>query len=406
MKSLLPLKLTVLCVLFFISTSHGDVITIAKKGKGQIKLHFKVESTPSKFSILLKEALKKSGYFKIGKTGAYEVSLKEIESGAHQLKISEHGQVIPKGYFQQKITGVKDTQKSLIVADTIIEKILGKGKAFLRSRIAFSAIGADGHKEIYSIDPLGKQLKKITNYKTITVEPEWSPNNKLMNYVVYAGNQVKFVQREMSSGKHRVLTRFNGLNSSAAFSPDGKYLAMTLSKDKQIDLYYLSANNTKKGGRLTTNGDVEASPVWSPDSRSILYVSSRIYKNGKIGRPLLHILNTKTKKTKRLFTDGIERVSPSWSSKTGKIAYAKKMGGKYVIAVCNPNDPAQSEEVILKLAGYWEAPSWAPNGRHLVCTREINGRRELYIIDSISKQKRKISLDLKKCSLPDWSSLR
>lgn len=403
MKSLNTIKFSLLCLFFCVASLNADVISISKKGKGLVALNMQHQSTA--LSKLVYQGISQSGYFTMKKEGAYQVEFKELDGSSFQIKIEQHKEVIPKGYFKQTISGLSTEEKALVIADTIIERILGKGKAYLRSRIAFSARTSNGNKEIYSVDPLGNQLKKITSYNTITVEPEWSPDNKLMNYVVYAGSAIKVVQREMSSGRHRVLAKFKGLNSSASFSPDGRYLALTLSKDKQIDLYYLNAKNPSKGGRLSFNGDVEASPVWSPDSQSILYVSSTIARNGKIGRPLLYMMNVKSKKSRRLFRDGVERVSPAWSSKNAKIAYSKRHRGRYVIATCHPGDAKGTEEVLTDLIGDWEAPSWAPNGRHLICTRELNGKRDLYIIDSKTGTRRKLSIPVTKPSLADWSSL-
>ena len=58
-------------------------------------------------------------------------------------------------------------------------------------------------------------------------------------------------------------------------------------------------------------------------------------------------------------------------------------------------------ENVTLAAGDWEAPSWAPDGRHIVCTRATGGQREIVVIDSWLKTFRPVS-NKGKYSLPAW----
>ena len=102
---------------------------------------------------------------------------------------------------------------------------------------------------------------------------------------------------------------------------------------------------------------------------------------------------------------GSESVSPSWS-KDGKIAYSAKLGN-YTVAIVDAEvkkAPARSKQQYgpLKLGkGDWESPSWAPDNRHVVCSRNYG----IYVVDTWKGTARQILGGKSKLSLPDWSEI-
>ena len=109
------------------------------------------------------------------------------------------------------------------------------------------------------------------------------------------------------------------------------------------------------------------------------------------------------RRTVRQSTYGIEAVSPSWSG-NGQIAYSARTKGHYVIAIKDLNNNNKSR-ILIQDAGNWESPSWAPDNRHLVCSRELNHKKSLYIVDTFTGQYRKLFKSPYSLSLPSWSPL-
>ena len=97
---------------------------------------------------------------------------------------------------------------------------------------------------------------------------------------------------------------------------------------------------------------------------------------------------------------GSEAVSPDWSNE-GIIVYSAKMGNHYAIAVL---DPAGREEprVVIAAAGDWESPSWAPDNRHVVASRKLDGRSSLFVIDTWTGTARRILAGQVPFSMPSW----
>jgi Tol biopolymer transport system component len=67
-------------------------------------------------------------------------------------------------------------------------------------------------------------------------------------------------------------------------------------------------------------------------------------------------------------------------------------------------DASRERKIITNAAGSWESPSWAPDGRHLVCSRRTQSRRELYMVDTWHGRLTLISQS-GDFSLPSWSTV-
>ena len=87
---------------------------------------------------------------------------------------------------------------------------------------------------------------------------------------------------------------------------------------------------------------------------------------------------------------------------SNRICYATRQGGQYVISVLDMKDANARPEVVTLAAGDWEAPSWGPDGRHLVCTRRSGRSRDLYVVDTWLKTFTAIS-EGANVSLPAWT---
>ena len=74
------------------------------------------------------------------------------------------------------------------------------------------------------------------------------------------------------SRKRRVVANFRGSNSAPSWSPDGRTLAVTLSRDGGSQLFVLDANGGEPR-RLTQSSGIDTEPVFSPDGTAIYFVS-------------------------------------------------------------------------------------------------------------------------------------
>ena len=302
------------------------------------------------------------------------------------------------------------------------------------SRIAFAA-GTGKVKEILTCNFDGSGSQQMTHNATISTEPTWWPGSTMFAYTYYTASTTCIAQYDIAGKRQRRLCSFPGLNCSPAISPDGQRMALSLSQDHQVDLYIMQVAD-KSLVRLTKDKDVEASPTWSPRMDQICFSSDktgigkpRLYVISAAGggasplRPTLYTFGKMEKVPVSTGDAGASQVGPCWSPISNKSAYSVLSNGHYAIAVVDMS-PAGSKAVdtfgddmrrdgtgykallLTRDGGNWEDPSWAPDGRHIVCSRSFGGRRTLWQVDSWYGTTMQVTSDSSiDQSLPSWSSI-
>lgn len=299
------------------------------------------------------------------------------------------------------VSGSDTVRLSHKAVDTLL-KHLYKIPGICSSKIVFTAQTRPMQKEIYLCDYDGQNIRQLTRNGGLSLDPVWTPNARSIIYSFVGRTYTSLIELNWRTGANRKLARFSGLNAGGRVSPDGRRIALILSKDNQVDLYVRDLN----GGplkRLTNDRSVEASPCWSPDGSRICYVSDAGFSR----RPRLRIVSANGGPSHPIRgLIGSESVSPSWG-RDGKIAYSSKLGS-YAVSVIDPDDrpvPRASKQKfgrIIESSGDWESPSWAPDGRHVVCSCNYG----IYIIDTWGANKpRKILSGKSRLSLPNWSAI-
>ncbi len=289
-------------------------------------------------------------------------------------------------------------QAAALAVDTVLAELFGI-PGICRSRIVFSADVGAGKRDIYMCDFDGRNIKRVTSNNTLSVEPVWTPGGNGIVYCYYGLSYTHLVEHRFDLGKSRRLTRYPGMNAGGAISPDGRYIAVVLTRNNQVDLFIRPV----EGGdliQLTNDRAVEASPAWTADGRKICFVSD------KSGRPRLYLTSPSPRSAVQyLNLAGSERVTPDCSA-NGLLAYSARIGGDYVVAVASLNSDGSVQLMDVGLPGSpvlvpGEGPSWAPDGRHLVVSHD----GVLYVLDTKLGKKRRLVGGSSRMYQPDWSPI-
>ena len=258
------------------------------------------------------------------------------------------------------------------VANDVVEKVAGKPTFFLGK---LAVIGTrSGAKELYLADSSCQDVRQVTQDRSIALKPRCSPDNRFISYTSFLKRYADVYTIELATGNRNRAAAYPGVNSGGAISPNGRSMALILSKDGNPDLYVQDLAS-KRLTRLTNTPRVdEGSPAWSPDGSRIVYVSNAS------GSPQLYLLSSSGGAPERLTVRGSQNVAPDWG-KNGLIAYQTLTGGKFQIAVMDP--AARQERIITPYDAAYEDPSWAPDGRHLVAARGVNYSYSVSLLDSM-----------------------
>ncbi len=369
-------------------------ITVAKKAwTGNPSAYFQGVAGNPALSKQISSDLKNCGWFSMtrGKSANYVIS-GSANSTAVVLTVSGSS-----GRFS--VQGKVDPRNIAMSSHRIVDQVLKKLfniNGICATRLAFCVEAKRGVKEVYYSDFDTHNFVRVTRRGELCVEPDWTPGAGSIVYTMYSRGYTDIVETDIIRNCSRRLAQFKGLNAGGAVSPNGRYLAMILSRDNRVELY-VKAIGSRGIKRLTNDRAVEASPCWSPGGSQLCYVSDRS------GRPNLYIISVNRGNVRRLSTVGSEAVSPDWST-DNKIVYSAKVGPNYQIAMLDltGKEPAQ---MLTSIAGDWECPSWAPDNRHIVCSRTYGGKSFLYKIDTWTKKAKRLPLSGVNLTMPSWSGI-
>lgn len=370
------MKKIVIAVLCCIAGLGQAQVKVSKTGGEKVGLEISAFAAGGGAGAVFKQALEadlfRSGWFVRAPAGAAEYQVRGSASGGLtvqcQVQDRSGAQKYGKSYTVSDSGARKLAHK---MADEIILAVTGK-KGMNSGRIAM--IGKrSGKKEVYVCDCDGQNVVQLTKDNSISVGPYWGPDARLLSYTSYLKSFPDAYVIDVSSGSRRRVASFPGSNLAGGISPDGRQIALVLSRTGNPELYVANVDGSGLT-QLTRTPKGEASPCWSPDGRQIAYVSDQS------GSPQIYVMDRAGGAPVRVTSRGSQNVAPDWGP-GGWIAYASSTGGKFQICVVHPG----SREV-KQLTTDWadhEDPTWAPDGRHILCARSQNYKSQLCVVDTL-----------------------
>src|SRR5262245_5902393 len=129
------------------------------------------------------------------------------------------------------------------VADMVFEKLTGFPGAF-STQIAYVSESRqpDGSKIFRLIvsDQDGENASKVAESSQPLLSPSWSPDARRLAYVSFEGGVSGVYIQTLRTGTRERVSARAGVNSAPTFSPDGRMLALVLSRDTgNLDIHTL-----------------------------------------------------------------------------------------------------------------------------------------------------------------------
>jgi len=360
--------------------AEAPVITIRKNDMIAITVASVSGADGAVFTKVLQNDLALSGYFSVTPSATAAFTVSGVSSGGGlNGKVTDHsGQVaLAKSYSGATRAAAHQ------FADDIIETLTGN-KGFAGSKIAFVSTRS-GHKEIWTADYDGSNVRQLTSDNGICVDPTLSPDGSKLAHTGYKSGYADIYLINLANGARDRIIKYPGTNSGAAFSADGSRIACTMSKDGNPELYVTGANGDG-ARRLTHTPGVESSPTWSPDGSEIIYSSD------DRGTPQLYRIPSGGGSGSYIPTGFGYCTEPNWSPDGKKVAFSVRQGG-FEIAVLD----LQSGQARVVASG--QRPAWGGDSRHILYA----DGGALFIIDTQTGRKTKVLDGLGKISEPTWS---
>jgi TolB protein len=255
------------------------------------------------------------------------------------------------------------------IADMIFERLTGIPGVF-STQIAYVSEERrpDGTKRFRLIvsDADGENARVIADSPQPLMSPAWSPDARRLAYVSFEGNQSAVYVQTLRTGTRERVSARDGVNSSPAFSPDGRLLALTLSRDNgNLEVYTLDLG-TQMLRQLTNSDAIDTEASWSPDGRTLYFTSDRAG-----GPNVYRVAAEPGARAERVTFEGIYNARPRLSPDGKQIAVVYGQNNTYRIGIV---DAATGGLQILTNGRLDESPSFAPNGAQIIYATRENGR--------------------------------
>jgi len=293
--------------------------------------------------------------------------------GGLQARVLDRGNqsvMLSKAY-----SGASMRRQAHAFADDFVMKL--DRKPIAQTKIAFKAEGAKG-SEIYIADFDAHSAQEVTKDGSIVYAPTWVPGRMALLYGSYKLNNADIFMHNLTTGARKAFARYGGSSMSPAVSPDGKKVAMVLSKDGWTDLYVSDIDGSDLK-RLTRSPQDESSPCWSPDSQWICFAGKERERRSLFKIP------AGGGSPKAIPTRGVPSpTEPDWSPDGKQIAFTAQFRSFQICVV-----DADGGEATMLVEG--EDPSWSPNSRTLIYGRRQGSRYVLSLLDVPTKQYKDVS---------------
>jgi len=177
---------------------------------------------------------------------------------------------------------------------------------------------------------------RLTTDGRLKQRPAWSPDRQWLAFARHEGATI-FLFLRGADGKERRLTDRTDPEYDAVWSPDGKRLAFSFVKvspnQGDVEVYLVGADGKNLAPLAVTAGKLshEESPCWSPDGKHVAFSSTRD------GNQELYVMaaDGHTGDPRRLTSDPALDAHPAWSPDGRRIAFTSNRDGNLEIYLCN-----------------------------------------------------------------------
>ena len=313
----------------------------------------------------------------------------------------------------KKYRGSVDATKKIAntFCNDLLKTLTGVEGPFLSKIVATSDRDGGQAREVFVMDWDGSNIRPISAHQAIALSPAWSPDGRYVAYTAFVKhlnsgktNSDLFLY-DIVTNSRKILSYRPGINSGAAFSPDGKSIFLTLSEDGNSDIFKIGLDG-KVQKKITNgpNGAANVEPALSPNGKLMAYSSER---GGPASIYILDIDDSNAK-PKRITFAGQLNNSPSWSPDGKQIAFAGYDEGRFDVFIMNSDGSKLHRLTSAKKSNGKPAnnehPSFSPDGRFIVFDSDRSGTNQIYVMAPDGSNERRVTQDNHNYFKPKWSS--
>ncbi len=297
--------------------------------------------------------------------------------------------VVGRSYANVDANSVEEVADSFC-AD-FMKALTGNGEVF-RSAIVFSKSGGKNKRDIWTVRPTGRNLRRITNMPGDALSPSWSSDGR---FIIFSHVDVRthgLGVWDAQTGKTQRI-RFPGNTViGPVFMPDNKVM-VSLSTGKNPGIFLLD-HQFRRERTVENSASIDVSSSVDASGTRMAFVSSRM------GNPHIFLKDLRTGAVRRITYEGKYNTEPSISPDGTLIAFSRMVNGRHRIFV---HDLVKQTETQISFgAGSDEQPAFAPDNFFIAFSSSRSGTKQLYLTTRNGGEARLVPTGEGDAAIPSW----
>ena len=218
------------------------------------------------------------------------------------------------------------------------------------------------NQELYSVNPDGTGLARLTWSGTGEQHPSWSRDGSRIAFESSAdgAESIHVINADGSDERRVSPDTYNSIDTEPTWSPDGGQIAFASTRPFN-DSWHIWVMNADGSGLHQLTSEFSTGPAWSPDGSRIAYLSA--------GEGIA-VVNVDGSGTRRVTFPpaGYSDDRPTWSPDSSQLAFSRRAtyGNDSQLYVIDAD--GSNERQLTTTEGASRFPSWSPDGAQIVFT--------------------------------------
>lgn len=168
----------------------------------------------------------------------------------------------------------------------------------------------------------GSDQMQVTSGEHYHGDPSWSPDGNMLTFCANYGSSDKLGVWGVTpdGSKPNLLISDAGVVTQPVWSPDGKKIVLSSTRSGHYDIWAYELK-TSTWEQLTGGNSDEFAPAYSPDGKTIAYISNAIDKEGEEITSSIWLMNTNGTNKRRVTKTPGEDKHVTWSPSGKQLIY-------------------------------------------------------------------------------------